>query len=385
MPPLPQLRPSTKPPAGGATTWRCVVAVALVGALVLAGCGDDGAPDDPGAATPPAGTGTGSESASAAPSAGSTSTAPGASAPSEDPAGQDSVGSATEVTTRWEFAEALESPDGAWAAPYGVDVAADGTVWVADTGNHRVVGLHPDGTSTVIGEQGDADGQFTTLGFGSLAVAEDGTLHVVDNGNHRIQSFAPDGTFLRAFGSEGDGDGQFLRAIGIAVGPDGSIHVTDDERPEVQVFSAEGTYERSYGDAGDGPGGFAHPTGIDVAAEGTAWVTDFELQRLQAFAPDGTFLADYASPGAAGTSAVLEGVQVTPDGGVLVTSYGGGEVLAVPGPGAAADADWPVVAGASGSGDGQFRAPVDLAVAPDGSLVVTDQTTNTVQRFRPVS
>ncbi len=293
------------------------------------------------------------------------------------------AGTASAVTTTWVFDRAVVPSDGAWAAPYGVDVAPDGTIWVADTGNQRVVGVHPDGSETVIGEQGTGDGQFMTLGFGSLAIAPDGTIHVVDNGNFRIQSFAPDGTFLGAWGSEGDGDGQFVRAIGIAVDDDGLVHVTDDERPEVQVFTSDGTFVRSFGEGGDGPGQFLHATGIDVTAAGEVWVADYEAQRVQVFSPEGEFLAEHASPGAAGSSATLEGVEVTEDGGVLVTSYRGGEILAVPGPDADPDDDWAIVAGESGTGDGQFSAPVDLALAPDGSLVVTDQRTNSVQVFVP--
>lgn len=345
--------------AGSARPAAPALVLTLV--LVVAGCGGD----------------TATETAStAAATASPAATGPATPADAEGP---------TDVTTTWVFDRALVPSDGAWAAPYGVDVESDGTVWVADTGNHRVVGLHPDGSETVIGEQGTDDGQFTTLGFGSLAIAPDGTIHVVDNGNFRIQSFDPDGAFLTSFGSEGDGDGQFTRAIGIAVDGDGQVYVTDDGRPEVQVFTADGTFVRSFGTGGEEPGQFLHPTGIDVAPGGQVWVADYEAQRVQLFSADGEFVAEYASPGAAGSSATLEGIEVTEDGGVLVTSYRGGEVLAVPGQGADPEADWPIVAGQTGTGDGQFSAPVDLALAPDGSLVVTDQRTNTVQVFVPAS
>lgn len=88
--------------------------------------------------------------------------------------------------------------------------------------------------------------------------------------------------------------------------------------------------------------------------------------------------------------------MVVDDGRVWVTSYRDGEVLQVPDPGSRAtdepstspsgDPDpWPLVAGEEGTGDGTFQAPVDLAVGPDGMLVVTDQRDNSVQRFGPAA
>jgi DNA-binding beta-propeller fold protein YncE len=102
------------------------------------------------------------------------------------------------------------------------------------------------------------------------------------------------------------------------------------------------------------------------------------------FDGDGAFVAAFAAPGPAGTSVVLEGVDVT-GGRVLVTAYEDGQVLVVPvdpaDPTTPLGDDWPVLAGEPGTGEGQFAAPVDLAVTPAGELVVTDQRSNRVQVF----
>ena len=87
---------------------------------------------------------------------------------------------------------------------------------------------------------GSGDGEFTSLGFGGIAVDLQGNVFVVDNGNFRIQKFDLDGNFLTAWGSEGTDDGQFVRAIGIAVDADGNVYVTDDENPFVQKFDNDG-------------------------------------------------------------------------------------------------------------------------------------------------
>lgn len=204
-----------------------------------------------------------------------------------------------------------------------------------------------------------------------------------------MQVFGPDGEFRRAWGSVGDGEGQFRRAIGIAVDDAGNVYVTDDERPEVQVFDGAGTPVRTFGEEGDGPGGLVHATGIDVDETGTVWVADYEAKRIQAFDPDRSDGGDpvvHEIPGPIGTTGTPEGIVAREDGRIWVTSYRDGEVLQLSLDRTASDDEpdpWPLVAGGEGIGDGTFQAPVDLAVAPDGTLVVTDQQANTVQRFRP--
>ncbi len=347
----------------------------LVVACTIVGCG--GADDT--AAVPPSPTSSTSPDATTASSTPTASTAP--PAPAEPLA----------------VREPLAPDDGAWAQPYGVDVAADGTTWVLDTGNQRLLAFDVDGAQVAeVGGQGSEPGQFDTLGFGALAVGPDGEVFVVDNGNGRIQVFGPDGAFLREWGTTGDGQGEFRRAIGIAVDDAGQVYVTDDERPEVQVFDTRGTFVRTFGEAGDGPGGLVHATGIDVDADGNVWVADFEEKRIQVFDPAGQVVAEHRIPGPIGTTGTPEGIVVLDDGRVWVTSYRGGEVLQVPDsssrttdePSASPSGDpdpWLLVAGGEGTGDGTFQAPVDLAVGPDDVLVVTDQQDNSVQRFGPVA
>ena len=205
-------------------------------------------------------------------------------------------------------------------------------------------------------------------------------MYVVDNGNHRIQKFANDGTFLTAWGTEGDGDGQFLRPIGIAVA-DGEVYVTDDAVPFVQVFDTAGTFLRKFGGAGDKPGRFAHATGIDVDPAGNVWVADYEARRIQRFDPAGTVTGIWRNPEElGGLFQVPEGIVVAPDGTVLTTSYREGEIQVLPtDPGD--EVAWEIAGGEQGFGDGKLSAPVDLAIGPDGAVYVTDQQSNTVQRF----
>lgn len=63
-----------------------------------------------------------------------------------------------------------------------------------------------------------------------------GNIHVVDTGNHRVQQFDSDRVFLRACGSDGEGDGQLLTPNSIAVDADGIFYVSDMGRHDAQAL-----------------------------------------------------------------------------------------------------------------------------------------------------
>jgi hypothetical protein len=48
--------------------------------------------------------------------------------------------------------------------------------------------------------------------------------------NNRVQLFTSDGIFLSAFGSEGRGEGEFWRPMGVAVDGENRIVVVDQGR-----------------------------------------------------------------------------------------------------------------------------------------------------------
>lgn len=92
------------------------------------------------------------------------------------------------------------------AAPNRIAISKDGTVYVTDSSNHRVLGYDSGGILIrKWGAKGNANGYFN--GPRGIAILQD-ELFVCDKDNHRIQVFDLFGQFVRCWGTRGDRDGQ---------------------------------------------------------------------------------------------------------------------------------------------------------------------------------
>ena len=192
---------------------------------------------------------------------------------------------------------------------YGLGIDPQGNLWVSDASNDRFWILAPDGAYVETwGIPGDAEGEFefysphTNFGtpYGDVAFDAAGNIYVIDTGNFRVQKFAPDRTFLLAWGSEGEGDGQFLGAGSIAVAGDGAVYVADETRNDVQKFDGQGRWLATIGSEGEDAGQFRIPAGVAVGAGGDIWVADFGNNRIQRLSPDGEPLDAWGRAGHAG-------------------------------------------------------------------------------------
>ena len=128
-----------------------------------------------------------------------------------------------------------------------------GDIWVALSSEHLIWIFSKDGEyKGSFGGPGDGRGEFDFRrsacrdcpGAGALAFAPDGSLFVADVGNHRVQKFDPEHEFEKEWGGFGAGEGQFADALQIAAN-DGEVYVVDDARQDIQVFDPDGTFLRS--------------------------------------------------------------------------------------------------------------------------------------------
>ena len=132
----------------------------------------------------------------------------------------------------------------------------------------------------------------------SLAFAKDGTLYVADSHNHRILHLDITWKTIHAWGTFADGvntpasPGTFNEPWGIAVAPDGSVYVTDTWNHRVQKFTSAGKFITSWGVFGQGetPQSFYGPRGLAVDAKGRVYVTDTGNKRIVVFDANGNFI-----------------------------------------------------------------------------------------------
>ena len=78
-----------------------------------------------------------------------------------------------------------------------------------------------------------------------MAMAFDGTDHlfVLDQGNHRVLVFDASGRFVRQFGKQGGGPGEFQAPMALEVLRDGRVAVLDIGKRAWGVFTAAGVYQ----------------------------------------------------------------------------------------------------------------------------------------------
>ncbi len=281
-------------------------------------------------------------------------------------------------------------------APRALSFAPDGAFYVADSRNHRV--LRFDASGNLMGMWGKASPgcpyptanpppNVPTDTFcepWGVAVGPDGTVYVTDTWNARIVRFTREGKFISTWGAYGapEQTDAFWGPRGIAVDAQGRVYVADTGNKRIVVFDAGGKYLAQFGEAGLDPGQFDEPVGVAVAADGTVYVTDTWNQRVQAFTPsvDGSFflpILQWDINGWFGQS--LENkplIAINAAGRVFVTDPEGYRILEFDANGLFVRA-W----GDFGFDLDQFGLAAGVTVDAEGRVWVTDAGNNRIMRF----
>jgi sugar lactone lactonase YvrE len=187
----------------------------------------------------------------------------------------------------------------------GLALAADGTLFIADSSRHRICALSSEGTLRVVagGTNGYRDGPGADAMFrfpSDVAVAPDGTCFVADTVNDRIRAVAPDGNVTTVAGSiydYGNGRGQrarFRRPSAIDLDEDGTLYVADTGNNTIRRITPDGEVSTIAGwpPGGDSDGygagvGLRWPTGIAVDIDGSLWVADHGNATVRHLGVDG--------------------------------------------------------------------------------------------------
>ena len=159
-----------------------------------------------------------------------------------------------------------------------------------------------------------------------LAVDSENNIYVTDLGNSRVQKFDDTGNYIRSWGSQGSGLGQFAHPSGIAV-VDNSVFVVDRELNIVQKFDSYGNFDMQWGNFGNGDGEFRSPNGIAISDENFVYVVDTGNNRIQKFTLDGEFISYFGQSGKkAGDFVSPIDIAVDKEGKLFVTDTGNNRI-----------------------------------------------------------
>ncbi|MFQ5641812.1 MAG: NHL repeat-containing protein [bacterium] len=191
--------------------------------------------------------------------------------------------------------------------PKGIAANEKGDVYLADTGNHRIVRFKNPSKRLLfvraIGGRGALVGQFESPE--GVALDSQSMVYVSDTGNHRIQIIRPDDTLHHWFGKQGVEQGQLWHPTGIAVSDRGErwsyyrddfIVVIDLDQSRIQKFTHTGKFLKavSLKDL-DMPAGHLGYLAIDYYSN--IWVTDTAQHQIHKFDHNLNYLTSFGRKG----------------------------------------------------------------------------------------
>jgi sugar lactone lactonase YvrE len=176
---------------------------------------------------------------------------------------------------------------GLFVFPHGLDVDAEGNVWVTDaqtskdgTKGQQVIKLSPGGQVLMrLGTAGVAGGGPDHFNEPSdVLVAPNGDIFVVDGHSGerqdtpadfvtRVVKFSRDGQFIKEWGHVGTGPGEFHNPHALALDSRGRLFVADRGNARIQLFDLDGRFIAEWQQ-------FGRPSGLYIDANDTLFVAD---------------------------------------------------------------------------------------------------------------
>ena len=267
--------------------------------------------------------------------------------------------------------------------PRNLALAADGSIYVADTGNSRIVRLDANGTILTIWGSRTPDGQLppapgTFIEPWGIATDAQGNVYVADTWNHRIQKFDANGKFILEWGSFGqpsDGPEYMWGPRGIAISQDGRAYVTDTGNKRVIVFDADGKFLQEFGREEDS--WLDEPVGIALGGNGLVYVADTWNMQVVVFSVEGNLITRWPVQGWTGDSLDNKPyIAVDAQDRVYITDPERYRVIVFSSSGT------PLATfGQYGPEQDAFGLPVGIVSSADGSIWITDAGNNRLAKF----
>lgn len=342
---------------------------------------------------------------------------------------------------------------GSFRSPTGLAVGPNNQLYIADTDNHKIrqltsgrLNTFAGPTATMLRDSNELplgalrDGNAKDAFFDSpsaIAYGADGSLYIADSGNHSIRKIMKSGKVITLAGNgqigSADGSGTsatFFHPEGIAVSSTGVVYVADTLNHTIREIQPNGTtrtltasskrivegypgYVMTAGDYRDGAirdSLFNEPTGLAIDTKGNLFVSDTGNQRIRYMNFQTNQVTTVAGAAESNTSAIYEknapyakggytdgparsaafrfpkGIALDSSGGLFIVDSLNNAIRYLKNGRVSTVAGSPT--GASGSKNGiestaLFDTPQGIAVARDGTIYVADTGNNAIRMLSP--
>jgi sugar lactone lactonase YvrE len=322
-------------------------------------------------------------------------------------------------------------------APYGATVDTAGNIYVPDFSNNRIRRIDPQGTITTVagtgakGFSGDG-GPATQASLNSpTAVALDnaGNLYIADTFNHRIRRVDPQGIITTIAGNDRSNINNITSAergaavpavelslwypVGLATDAAGNVYLADSANNLVRRVDPQGLIttvvgitvvmgvgaEGSFGDGGPAVDALVdNPFSLAVDGAGNLYIADQDSHRIRRVDPAGTIttvagtgVAGFSGDGGPATEAQItapRGVAVDAAGNIYITDLYSSRIRRVDTAGIITTVAGNGQTGSTGDGGPATLATFEsldgpVAVDGAGNIYVADKGANRVRVVRP--
>jgi len=190
--------------------------------------------------------------------------------------------------------------DGLFDRPHGLRIDPQGNIWTTDVASHVAYKFNPGGRlEMVLGVRGRA-GEMHDFGHLRLfnepseaVVGPTGDLYVLQGHGKApccIVKFDKDGNFLKCWGRNGKGPGEFDIPHSLVFDAQGLLYIADRSNARIQVFDADGNYIREWSQPGT-------PCGLFMTADQQIWLAHGHTGRIMKLDLDGKLLGEIAGAG----------------------------------------------------------------------------------------
>jgi len=243
------------------------------------------------------------------------------------------------------------------ADPGGIAIDSSGYVYVLDGSGYTVRKFTATGTFIT---------SWDTL-YQPTSIAIDSSDYIYVGAGNYIRKYNIAGALQTSWGGSGTGNGKFNGVYGIVVGG-GYVYASDQINKRVQIFNTSGVYQNQFSIVHSGDGVYDYPYGIALEGDFLFVIVEGKVRKF-------TTTGGYLTTWAAGTG----DWHICSLDGLIFCSFRADDVInkydlnGVP----------LETIGSSGSGNGQLDGPYGIIAIADGSIYVTEQDNDRVQKFIP--